>query len=269
LAAQGISHIKMSTQYDAIVEPYDEMRKLPGEVVETYNMQQALAPYIQGSKVLDLACGTGHYSHQLISWGASQVVGVDISAGMVAAAKARASSDRVRFLVADCSIPTKFEDGPFDIVFAGWLLNYAPDKATMVDMFRNIRMNLKEGGRFFGVSPYPTEEPRRLNEIGFESKPLFWKHLHVEPTGDVEDGVSARVTAEIQPEKVQFDNYHLKASVYEQAAKEGGMKGKFTWKPIIMPPDASRLYGRKETWETELAQYMKTPHFVVLVVEKD
>lgn len=258
----------MPSQYDAIVSPYNEMRKLPGEIVETYNMQQALVPFIAGTKVLDLACGSGHYSHQLISWGASQVVGVDISSGMVAAAKAVASSDKIRFVVADCSIPTKFEDGPFDIVFGGWLLNYAPDKATMVNMFRNICINLKEGGHFFGVTPYPTEEPRRHNETALKAKPLFWDQLWVEATGDVDDGVATRVTADIEPDKVQFDNYHLKGSVYERAAEEGGLKGKLTWKPIVFPEADSQLLKRKDKWDAEAAEYLKTPHFDVLVIEK-
>ncbi|KAI4153530.1 MAG: hypothetical protein L6R39_001547 [Caloplaca ligustica] len=258
----------MSEQYNAIVEPYNEMRKLPGEVVETYNVQQALAPCIRGAKVLDLACGAGHYSHLMIAWGASHVIGADISSGMIAAAKTGSSSDQMRFIVADCSISTQYENGPFDIVFGGWLLNYAPDKGTMVNMFRNISTNLKEGGLFFGVAPYPTEDPRRHNERGLRLKPLFWDQLWIEPTADVEDGVATRVTADTRPEKIQFDNFHLRGSVYEEAAKEGGMNGKFEWKPIIMPPEESQLFQRKDNWETELAEYMKTPHFVVITVAK-
>ena len=258
----------MSTQYDRIVAPYNEMRKLPGEILETYNMQQALAPYIQGSKVLDLACGSGHYSHLLISWGAAQLVGVDISSGMISAAEVAASSDKVEFLVADCSVPTRYNGGPFDIVFGGWLLNYAPSGASMAEMFQNISLNLKEDGQFFGVTPYPTEEPRRYNEVALERKPLFWDQIFVEPTGDVEDGVSTRVTADIEPEKVHFDNYHLKQSVYEQAAKDGGMKGELIWKPIIFPEDDSHLFEGRKTLKEELAEYMAMPHFGILVVGK-
>ncbi|KAL9001076.1 MAG: hypothetical protein Q9188_005534 [Gyalolechia gomerana] len=258
----------MSTQYDKIVAPYNEMRKLPGAVLETYNMQQALAPYIKGANVLDLACGSGHYSHLLLSWGAAQVVGVDISSGMVEAAKAASSSDKVRFVVADCSIPTKFDGGPFDIVFGGWFLNYAPSGAALANMFRNIDMNLKKGGRFFGVTSYPTQDPRRFNEIALEKKPLFWNRIFVEPTMDVEDGVSTRVTADIEPEKVQFDNYHLRRGVFEQAARDGGMDGQLLWKPTIFPEDDSQFFDARENVEEELATYMEMPHFAVLVVEK-
>lgn len=258
----------MATQYDVIVAPYIDMCKLPRKICETYNVHQALAPYIQGANVLDLACGNGHYSQLLLSWGAAQVVGVDISSGMVAAAKAGSSSDNIRFIVADCSIPTRYNGEPFDIVFGGWFLNEAPDGATMTNMFRNICNNLKDGGRFFGVTPYPTEDPRRHYDAALKSKPLFYKQVWIEPTQDVNDGVMTHVTADIEPERLQFDSYHLESNVYKQAAKEGGMKGTLEWKPIIFPSDESQLFEMKATLEAEVEEYLKTPHFGILVVEK-
>ena len=258
----------MATQYDAIVAPYIKMCKLPRKICETYNMHQALAPYIQGATVLDLACGNGNYSQLLISWGAAQVVGVDISSGMIAAAKAGNSSDRIRFLVADCSIPTRYDGEPFDIVFGGWLLNDAPDGTTIANMYRNICINLKEGGRFFGVTPYPTEDPRKHYETALKSKPLFYNQVWIEPTQDVDDGVATLVTADIEPERLQFNSYHLKSIVYEKAAREGGMKGTLEWRPIIFPSDESQLSEMKANCEAEVEEYLKTPHFDILVIEK-
>lgn len=258
----------MSTQYDELVASYNEMRKLPGEVLEVYNMQQVSAPYIKGAKVLDLACGSGYYTNQLLSWGASQVVGVDISKGMIEAAKAATPPDKVQFIVADCSIPTKYDGGPFDIVFAGWLLNYAPDGAGLADMFRNIDINLNEGGRFFGVTTYPTRDPRKYNEVALQSKPLFWKDLWVVPTGDIEDGISATVFATTKLGQMQFDDYHLRKDVYEQAAKNAGLTKELTWKPTLWPKDDSELLRGKENVEEELAVYLKMPAFVIVTVEK-
>jgi predicted RNA methylase len=40
------------------------------------------------AKALDLACGTGCYSFALLEWGAHHVIGVDISEGMIRAARA-------------------------------------------------------------------------------------------------------------------------------------------------------------------------------------
>ncbi|KAL9598426.1 MAG: hypothetical protein Q9219_004516 [cf. Caloplaca sp. 3 TL-2023] len=217
--------VKMSSQYDALVAPYNELRKLPGERLEIYNMQQAIKGYITGANILELACGSGHYSHLLVAWGAAQVVGVDISKEIIAAAEATASSDRERFLVADCTVPQKFEGGPFDIVFGGWLLNYARSGAEMANMFRTINLNLKTGGRFFGVTPFPTEDPRRLCEMALQRRPLFWDRLFVDPVDDVDCGITTLITAEIEPQKIQIETYYLSKNVYEKAAKEGGMNG--------------------------------------------
>ncbi|KAL8937470.1 MAG: hypothetical protein Q9216_004398 [Gyalolechia sp. 2 TL-2023] len=251
-------------QYDEIVALHEEMRKLPGERFETYKTQEALAPYIKGAKVLDLACGSGYYSHLMLSWGASQVVDVDISIGMIEAANAATSSDKARFMVADCSIPTKFDDGPFNIVFGG----YAPSGAVLANMFRNIDINLKEGGFFFGVTTCPTQDPRRFNEIALERRPLFWDRYPQEPTGDVEDGVSTRVTTDIEPEKVQFHNDHLRKDVYGQAARDGGMDGRLLWDPTIFPEDDSQFLDGRENVEEEWAIYMEMPHFVIVAAEK-
>lgn len=46
------------------------------------------------------------------------------------------TSTTIDFILADCSAPTAYAGGPFDIVFAAWLLNYAPDRTALVRMFR-------------------------------------------------------------------------------------------------------------------------------------
>ncbi|KAL8640991.1 MAG: hypothetical protein Q9228_002145 [Teloschistes exilis] len=260
----------MSTQYDSIVEQYDEFRKKVGTRLENYNIQQALAPYIKGAKILDLACGTGHYSHQLIDWGASQVVGVDISAGMIATAKARAISSDVSYQIEDCSKPKKIEGGPFDIVFGSWLLNYAPDASVMVDMFTNISMNMKEGGRFIGATVKASENPREYVEATAKMNIMFWEYGRIEWTGDVDGGISTRVIADVGSGTLSFKNYHLSKSAYSKAAKEGGMKGPLRWKTLSLPEDESEIFGHKlKDREKQWAEYSKLPHFSILEIEKD
>ena len=127
---------KMSTQYDEIGTSYDEMRKLPVALLEAANVKEATKPYISGSRVLDLACGTGLFSRAFLDWGASSVLGVDISTTMVNAARVSSTSNKLSFKVADCSRPIQYEGGPFDLVFGAWLLNYAPSGKDMANMFR-------------------------------------------------------------------------------------------------------------------------------------
>lgn len=49
----------MSTQYNAVQRPYDELRKATISIVERVNVREIVLPIIKGAKVLDLACGTG------------------------------------------------------------------------------------------------------------------------------------------------------------------------------------------------------------------
>lgn len=119
-----------STQYNAVQGPYDEVRKGTVHKLERVNIRSIVLPLIkEDASVVDLACGSGSYSHAFIKWGASRVLGVDISSGMLAEAKALCDSygdsDKVEFVEADCSKPTLYKGGPFDLVFGGWLLNYA------------------------------------------------------------------------------------------------------------------------------------------------
>lgn len=60
----------MSTQYDDMGAAYEEMRKLPISVLQDANVEAAVAPFIKGAKVLDLACGKGYYSKKFLEWGA-------------------------------------------------------------------------------------------------------------------------------------------------------------------------------------------------------
>ncbi|KAL8952311.1 MAG: hypothetical protein Q9222_001763 [Ikaeria aurantiellina] len=259
----------MSSQYDSIVNAYHEMRKLPSTTLEEHNMHQALEPYINGAKVLDLACGSGHFSRQYVSWGASSVVGVDISQGQIADAKASSPLDQFTFHVGDCSKPTMYEGGPFDIVTGCWFINYAATKEEVVDMFRNIAMNLKDGGRFVGITPPPTEDPLALLEArkawydGWIEHPLL-TGVKAEAKGSVKDGVIVHVMAK----GLTFDNYHLKKSVYEQAAKGGGMKGAIVWKSVTMPEDSSQVIPEKEKYDEIWGKYSKVPHFGIMTVEK-
>ncbi|KAL9043761.1 MAG: hypothetical protein Q9214_003060, partial [Letrouitia sp. 1 TL-2023] len=189
---------EMSSQYDAIQAPYDLLREKSIACIERENVQTTIAPFITGARVLELACGSGFYTREFLPWGARAVVGVDISKRMLAEARRQVAAtaaaaaavrhdvlsssltsfpssngndngdrQQVDFIRADCGEPTLYSSvGPqgnkelFDVVFGAWLLNYAPDRQGLVRMFRNVCLNLREGGRFVGVTVPPAEDPR-------------------------------------------------------------------------------------------------------------
>ena len=252
----------MSTQYDTIGASYNEMMKLPAAHIQDYNFHKAVAPYAKGAKILDLACGTGHYSKALLAMGATSVVGVDISPTMIKVAEASASStsDKLTFQVADCSKPVVFDGGPFHLVVGSWLLNYASSGKEMTDMFRNVAMNLRDGGHFLAVTPHPTNDPKGYVERAASARPVQYGNITTFTTNEVEGGIATHLVAAMRPDNVEFDAYHLRKDVYERCAREGGLEGELVWKLIELPAGEDAV-----SWKS----YLEVPHFGILDVSKN
>ena len=268
----------MSTQYIKIQRAYDELRKSDVSLIEHANVQSAVAPFIEGARVLELACGSGFYSYDFLKWGASAVVGVDISTAMIEEARSMASTQRpysdagtgtIDFKVADCSIPVAHDEGPFDLVFAAWLLNYARSGNDMIEMFRNVSLNLKEVGRFIAITPPPREDPAAFVEEERKIRPLPEGSggLFLTTLGEVEDGIECNASMDTKFGKLSFDCYHLRKSIFEAAAREGGMEGELKWSLTEVPVEFL-CTKRGGTSLKELESYKVTPHYGMLVVVK-
>ena len=257
----------MSTQYDNIGTSYNEMRKLPLSKLSDYNIQVAVAPFIKGAKVLDLACGTGIVTNNLAIWGASSVLGIDISSVMIEAAKAGATSGKVRFEMGDCFRPKVFGGGNYDLVIGAWLLNYAASKQTMIDMYQTIAMNLKDGGRFVGVTPHPTEDPKSYIQMVLEARPMGLGEVAILPREDIPNGMSTHAVCMLTSGTIEFDSYHLEKAVYETSANEGGLAGELTWQPICLPRGETQVPELRES-EEYWHSYLAYPHFAILVISK-
>lgn len=146
----------MSAQYDAIGATYVGWKETPiPTYTEVPTVRKLLAGQIEGRNVLDLACGTGYYSRLFKQWGASKVVGVDVSETMVAAAREAEAKVPlgIEYRVADAAkLPVL---GSFDLATATYLLHYAETAEAMRRMCRNIAANLKPGGLLMALLPEP------------------------------------------------------------------------------------------------------------------
>ena len=185
-------------------------------------------------------------------------------------------SDGISFIEADCSRPTAFPGGAFDLVFGGWFLNYAASHAELVGFFRNIAVNLKPGGRYVGATPPPTDEPALHYERECRVRPLPTAScgLYTVVTGTVEDGVVVHAHCDTSLGDVDFDAYNLHKSVYEAAARDAGFENKTEWSTTTIPADfmenpakygepASGMAGKEE-----LAMYAEVPRYGLLVLKK-
>jgi SAM-dependent methyltransferase len=255
-------------QYDTIQGPYDYIRRASIALIERENVREKVAPFIEKARILELACGSGFYTYSFLAWGASSVLGVDISSVMID--EARRLGKEVSFIQADCSIPKAYDGGPFDLVFGAWLLNYAPDRAGLVNMFRNIAMNLKDGGRFVSITVPPSSNPiDSLNaEANARPMPAGSGYLIYNHIKDVEDGIYFGVHGDTPVGDLNFECYHLKKELYEEAAREAGLKGKLEWGVTKVPEGYLKGEGPGGASLVELETYKTIPNYGVLVIIK-
>jgi malonyl-CoA O-methyltransferase len=127
--------------YDRWSEIYDhEANPLIG--LEEPVVREALGE-VAGLAVLDLGCGTGRHALWLAEAGAS-VTAVDFSEGMMDKARQKPGAEGVRFLALDLHERLPFQDGAFDLVVSGLVLEHLRDMGAF---FAEARRVLRPGGR--------------------------------------------------------------------------------------------------------------------------
>jgi ubiquinone/menaquinone biosynthesis C-methylase UbiE len=126
--------------FDAAAKSYDVLVDLnPGYHRALRASARALGLPGRGAglRVLDLGCGTGASTAALLDVAPeAEVVAVDASAGMLARARAKPWPDRVTFVhgrVEDLDVR-----GPFDAVFAAYLVRNLPDPDTALRAVRAV-----------------------------------------------------------------------------------------------------------------------------------
>ena len=101
-----------------------------------------------GGHVLELACGTGRLTIPIAQSGV-EIVGLDLSASMLAHArtKAKAVGVEIEFVEGDCR---SFDLGrKFSLIFMAFnSMQHLHDHASLSALFANVRKHLAEGGRF-------------------------------------------------------------------------------------------------------------------------
>jgi SAM-dependent methyltransferase len=112
---------------------------------------------VAGLRVLDLGCGEGYCTRLLRGRGAAEVVAIDVSPAMVAAARAeeeRAPLGAIDYRVGSATDLAELPAGGFDLVLAMFLFNYlsvGETRATCQEVARVLRPD----GRFVFAVPHP------------------------------------------------------------------------------------------------------------------
>jgi SAM-dependent methyltransferase len=121
--------------------------------VEQAEIARLIGPAPDGH-VLDVACGAGGPSLDLVERTGCRLTGLDLEAGALAYARARAAArglgDRATFVRVDCGAPLPFVDGSFDAVVCIDAIVHLPDRfGTLAEWARLLR----PGGRLVFTDP--------------------------------------------------------------------------------------------------------------------
>lgn len=226
-----------TAQYDHIGSKYDEdARTATLKRAEKYTFFR-MAGALDGKRVLALACGFGFYTQLLKQHGAAQVLGIDISPEMVRLAREHEQQEPlgITYQAGDAAALPRL--GPFDLVTAVYLLNYATSQDHLLGMCRSADDNLVEGGRFvaYTVNPaYPLIKPHGA-KYG----------CYVLRQTPEEDRYACDAEVVTEP-PIPFQCFQWSQAAHERAIKEAGFRA-FAWHPSAVSPEAVAYYG-EEYW---------------------
>lgn len=222
--------------YDQIAEEYKKSKELSFRIlIEEYSLFK-MAGDLTNKRVLDLACGEGHYTRKLKQAGATEVVGVDVSPEMIKLAEASEEENPLgcRYILSDVTYMPKMDQ--FDMATAMYLLNYAKTKKELLSFLKGIHDQLKPGAQFIGFNDNLANDPAKYatyRKYGFvkESSPYRTEGDPILYTFYNTDGTIC-----------QFDNFYLTPSTYAEAFKEAGFVN-FQWVwPSLHPTERANDY---------------------------
>lgn len=125
----------------------------------------------KSDRVLEIACGGGHWGVNLLKRVSCHYTGSDLSPSLIKNAKKRAKKEGVaaNYLTADAT-KLPFKDESFDSVFVTYSLHHFPSAESLNKVTKEVYRVLKKGGAYY------TLEPNGLNPLIF----LWWLKISPE-----------------------------------------------------------------------------------------
>lgn len=138
----------VAAQYDTDAERWLQIRQSGHELLEKPALY-SLLPDLTGKRVLSLGCGFGEECHEMLTRGAREVIGIDISDGNLE--KARCAFPHIKFLRMDME-DLSFPDTSFDIVVSSLSIHYLSDWGPTL---RNAKRVLSADGSLIISTHHP------------------------------------------------------------------------------------------------------------------
>lgn len=102
---------------------------------------------VPGKKVLDIGCGLGNSSLELLKYQPEHVLGIDISTKFINYAKRYEQADKLHFMLQDIALPI---EGKFDVIFGRSILHHLDYQEVLARLYCK---NLNPGGVMLFMEP--------------------------------------------------------------------------------------------------------------------
>lgn len=128
-----------------------------------------------GSRLLEVACGSGGPTIRLARRSGAEVVGIDLHEQAIVNAKECAEKeglgDQVRFERSDATRPLQYADASFDALVCIDSINHFPNRFAVMKEWARV---LKPGGKLLYVDPIVVTGPLTNHEIAARSSVGFY-----------------------------------------------------------------------------------------------
>lgn len=243
----------MKNQYKNISNDFKNVRQKPvTEYLEVPSVIQAVGP-INGKSVIDLACGEGFFTRIWKKLRAERVYGLDLSPEMIDLAEQQERHNRIgiKYLVADASVQQKI--GRFDIATAIFLFNYANNVETLLNMMKNVFVNLENGGRLIAVVPNPDFINGRKDTLPYG---YFVEEISSDPSS-----INVKMTfTDDKSFSIEFTQWSR--MIYENTLAEAGF-GDISWSHFSVADEGMHKLGW-EFWRSTI----ENPKSIILTAVK-
>jgi toxoflavin synthase len=169
---------------------------------ETYSFMKLVGD-VEGKRVLDVACGEGHFTRLLRNAGAVDVVGIDISERMIELAREQEARQPlgIEYRVEDARAVAEHAD--FDLVAGAWLLVYAQTRAELVQMCSGLASRLRSGGRLVTVVINPAV-------YTFDALPEYRKYgFELSLADRAVEGAPTKISLLLEDSTLEIENYYM------------------------------------------------------------
>ena len=250
--------------YDKIVDDYSAAKANPFKAfVEEPTFLSMLGP-LEGLRVLDLACGSGHFSRKFCELGAAQVLGVDISSEMIAEAErlgdpsasgTQPLGEGLSYIAADASGYRPDKGQLFDLVTAQYLFPYASTTEELTNMCTAAFTALTPGGQFKSVST--GIDDTRPPKIASESMAYAMSWEGEGEGVSLHDGICVQLTLlAAGTEGVTFPNYLWSRETIAQTLTKVGFESVQWCEEVVAA-------GEGEEWARRVRDDFGLCHFLV------